>query len=120
TGVTLNVPVPAGATLNSASSSRGACTTGGTVSCPLGTLAVGASATVTLVLTATQTGPLSLSASVEGDNDPDPVNNSSSAATSVLSATAPALPPPPPTQPGTFNAAGSGTIMVNGVARPAD
>jgi hypothetical protein len=71
-------------------------------------------------LTAAQTGLLTDSASAEGDYDPDPGNNSSSATTTVLSATAPALPPPPPTQTGTFNAAGSGTITVNGVDRPAD
>ena len=120
TGVTLHAPVPAGATLNSVSSSRGGCSTGGSITCPIGTLDSGGSATVTLVLTAAQTGSLTASASADGDYDPDPGNNSSAATTTVLSATAPPPPPPPPSQPGTFNAAGSGTIKVNGVDRPVD
>jgi uncharacterized repeat protein (TIGR01451 family) len=120
TGVTLHATVPAGATLNSASSSRGGCSTGGSITCPIGTLDSGGSATVTLVLTAVQTGSLTASASAEGDHDPDPGNNGAAATTTVLSATAPASPPPPPSQAGTFNAAASGTIKVNGVDRPID
>jgi uncharacterized repeat protein (TIGR01451 family) len=120
TGVTVHAPLPAGATLNAVSSSRGSCSAAGSVTCPIGTLDAGGSATVTFALTATQTGPLTASASAEGDYDPDQGNNSSSATTTILSATAPAPPPPPPTQPGTYNAVGTGTIKVNGADRPAD
>jgi len=120
TGVTLHAPLPAGATLNSASSSRGSCITAGIVTCPIGTLDAGGSAAVTFVLNTNQTGLLTASASAEGDYDPDQANNSSSATTTILSPTAPAPPPPPPVQPGTYNAVGTGTIKVNGADRPAD
>src|SRR6266516_1252015 len=61
TGVALHAQVPGGATLSSASSSRGSCSTSGSITCPIGTLNSGGSATVTLVLTANQTGSLTAS-----------------------------------------------------------
>jgi uncharacterized repeat protein (TIGR01451 family) len=115
TGITLRATLPAGATLVSATESRGNGCSG--AACAVGTLASGAAATVTIVLTTSQTGPLGVSASAESDFDPDTSNNVASASTTVLPA---AGPPPPPSQPGTFNAVDTGTVLVNGVQRPAD
>jgi Domain of unknown function DUF11 len=88
--------------------------------CVIGTLAAGATATVTLVYKLTQSGSASIAASVTGDFETNPSNNTASAATTVLEPGAPPPPPPPPTQPGTFNAIPTGTVMVNGGPRPAD
>jgi hypothetical protein len=115
TGVTFAMSVPTGATFVSASTSQGSCS--GTVSCNLGTLAAGASANVTVVLRAEQTGTLAVSASVSADRDSNSGNNSSSASTPVV---AQAGAPPPPSQPGTFNAVSTGTVLVNGVPETAD
>jgi hypothetical protein len=113
--------VPANATLVSASSTVGSgCTVGSVAICSIGTLGSGASAIVTMVFTTGQVGSLTISPSAQADYDTNPGNNSASATATVISATAPAPPPPPPTQPGTFNAVGSGTIKVNGVGRSAD
>jgi hypothetical protein len=117
TGVSLR-STATGATLVSASESRGNGCTGGT--CSIGTLASGASATVTLVYTADQAGTVSVSASAEGDYDPNASNNAAAASAQVLPADAPPPPPPPPARPATFNAVGVGTVLVNGAARPAD
>jgi uncharacterized repeat protein (TIGR01451 family) len=118
TGVVLRAPVPAGLTLVSATTSTGNGCDGTT--CAIGTLASGASATVTYAFTATQAGTPALSASVASDWDPNGGNNASSAAVQVVADNAPPPAPPPPTQPGTFNAIDSGTVLVNGVQRPAD
>src|SRR5262249_57280117 len=63
-GVKLTDPLPAGATLVSATPSQGACTGSTTVTCSLGSLAGGASATVTLAGTATRVGPPSHTATL--------------------------------------------------------
>jgi uncharacterized repeat protein (TIGR01451 family) len=122
TGVSLKVPVPAGATLTSAVlSSGGPCTAAtGTVTCFAGTMLTGASLTATVVLSTTQVGPLSVSASVAADNDPLPGNNAATATTTVLSLTAPPLPPPPPDTPGTFNAIAVGSVNADGVTQTPD
>ncbi len=122
TGVVLKTPVPAGATLDSVSSTTGdGCTTGGgTTTCILGTLAAGTTATVTMILTVTKEGQLILAPSAQGDYDPNAANNSSSTTVTVLSPTALPPAPPPPSQPGIFNAIGLGTVTVNGIVVPAD
>jgi uncharacterized repeat protein (TIGR01451 family) len=121
TGVVLRTPVPANATLVSAKTTLGnGCTLGATARCFIGTLTPGASATVTMVFTTSQAGPLTITPFVEADYDTNAVNNSTFASAPVLSPDAPPPPPSAPTQPGTYNAVGSGTIRVNGVDHPAD
>jgi uncharacterized repeat protein (TIGR01451 family) len=120
TGVVLQAPVPAGATFSSASSSVGSCTGGATVTCVIGTLASGASATVTITLSMSNAGSLTLTSTVQGDYDTNTGNNTASATTTVIEQNAVPPPPPPSAQPGTFNAVGTGSILVNGVQRPAD
>jgi uncharacterized repeat protein (TIGR01451 family) len=121
TGVSATIAVPAGATLVSASTSVGTCTTAaGTTTCTIGTLAAHGTATLTLVYTATQSGTFSVTASTHSDHDTNSANDSSSASVTVLSATAPPPPPPPSSAPGTFNAAGNGIVLVNGVPVVAD
>ena len=121
TGVVLRTPVPASATLVSASSTVGnGCTLGTAATCFIGTLVPGGSATVTMVFLTGQLGPFTISPTVQADYDTNSDNNSSSTTTTVVSPTAPAPPPPPPAQPGTYNAVGTGTIKVNGADRPAD
>lgn len=89
-GVSLSDPLPAGATLVSATPSKGTCSGTTTVTCAIGGLAVGAAATVMLVVTPTQEGTLSNTASVGGaEPDPNPANNSATATTTVNPATAP-------------------------------
>jgi uncharacterized repeat protein (TIGR01451 family) len=118
TGVGFQATGPAGATLVSATASRGNGCTGAT--CAIGTLAAGASATVTLVYKLGQAGTLTFSASVQSDFDTNTSNNSASATTVVLQPDQPPPPPPPPAQPGTFNAIPTGTVLVDGAAQPAD
>ena len=120
TNVALRATVPPGASLVSASSTVGTCTTTSPVICTIGTLASLASATVTITLSTAAAGSLSLTATVQGDFDADTSNNTASAATPVLEQNA--VPPAPPASgaPGTFNAVGTGSISVNGAARPGD
>jgi uncharacterized repeat protein (TIGR01451 family) len=118
TGIVFRAAASGGATLVSASESRGNGCNGST--CAVGTLAAGASATVTLVYTPTQAGSIGVNATVESDFDTNTANNSASTTTSVLQPGAPPPPPPPPSQPGTFNAIPTGTVTVNGADQPAD
>ncbi len=118
TGVIFSATAPAGAALVSATESGGNSCTGST--CPVGTLGAGASATITLVYALSQLGAVTLTATVQSDFDTNTSNNTSSGTTTVLQIGAPPPPPPPPSQPGTFNAIGTGTVLVNGVVRPAD
>jgi len=85
TGVTLTDTLPAGVTFVSATPSQGSCThSGGTVTCPLGTLANGAMASVTITVTPTATGILTNTASVTSATpDPQADNNGASASTGV-------------------------------------
>jgi len=120
TGVSLRIPVPAGATVTSATSSSGSCIRGAEGRCFIGTLASGASATVNIAASRAGAGPLTLASTAEGDYDTNLGNNGASATVSVLNPETLPPPPPPPTQRGTFNAVGSGTILVNGVPHAAD
>ena len=121
TGVVLYVPIPAGAALVSiAASPARVCAAVARAACFIGTLQPGQSVEVTAVVTAAQQGPLTLAPSVESDYDASGANNGDSATAVVISSTAPPPPPPPPTEPGTYNAIGGGTIVVNGVAQAAD
>jgi uncharacterized repeat protein (TIGR01451 family) len=82
TNVVVSDPVPAGATLVSATPSQGTCNT--TVSCNLGTLANGNSSTIIVVLAATTVGTVTNTGSVSADEpDPDTTNNSAAATTNV-------------------------------------
>ena len=120
TGVILRTPVPVGATLTSVSSTAGTCAGGTTAICYIGTLASGASAIVTMTFTTANIGPLTLSPSAEADHDPNLANNTAPTTVSVISQTAPPPAPPASSQPGTFNAIGTGTVIVNGVVQPND
>jgi uncharacterized repeat protein (TIGR01451 family) len=122
TNVRVQAGVPEGSTLVSATLSNGTpCSTpGGVISCFVGPLASGASSTATIVVTPGQTGPLSLFASVVGDADANVGNNTGSATAPIIAQDATPPPPPPPSQPGTFNSIATGTVLVNGVAVPAD
>jgi hypothetical protein len=120
--VQLRAPVPAGTSIVAAKLSNGnACsTTGGTTTCFVGTLAPGASAVATFVYAPNQAGSVTHSATVQGDYDTNGSNNSAVATTPVIAPGAEPPPPPRPDQPGTFNAIATGTVLVNGVAVPAD
>jgi uncharacterized repeat protein (TIGR01451 family) len=120
TGVILRAPVPVGATLASVSSTVGICAGGTTATCYIGTLASGASATVTMTFTTANVGPLTLTPSAEADYDPNLANNTAPTTVNVISQTAPPPAPPASSQPGTFNAIGTGTVIVNGVVQPND
>jgi uncharacterized repeat protein (TIGR01451 family) len=68
--VQLALPLPAGMTVVSASTSAGSCTTGsGEVDCTIGTLQAGESAQVSVIARTSQTGTFSVTASWSGDND---------------------------------------------------
>ena len=118
TGVVVSARVSPGATFVSASESAGDGCTGST--CRVGTLAKGATVTVKLVYTLTQAGSPTVDSSVTGDFDTNSSNNAASASTTVLALDALPPPPPPPTQPGTFNALPTGTVLVNGATVPSD
>ncbi len=87
TGVTVHDILPAGATLASATASQGSCTaSGGTVTCHLNTLAIGAAATASLqVVAPAEPGTLTDVASITSDaHDPNSANDSARAKTKVL------------------------------------
>ncbi|MCI1019076.1 DUF11 domain-containing protein [Microbacterium sp. C5A9] len=84
TGVTVNDAVPGGLTGATATSSAGTCTVGGSISCALPDLAVGASETITVTGTVSPSfspgDGLANNASVTGSRtDPDPANNTANA-----------------------------------------
>jgi uncharacterized repeat protein (TIGR01451 family) len=87
TDSTVTDTLPAGVTFVSATPSQGACSqAAGTVTCTLGSLAVGASATIQIVVTvdATALSPLSDTATVTGvETDPVAANNSGTAETMI-------------------------------------
>ena len=72
-------------TFVSATPSQGTCTqSAGTVTCPLGTIANGASASVQINVTPQSTGSITNQASASsGVSDPNSANNTASAATTV-------------------------------------
>jgi len=80
-------PLPDAAMPVSATSSRGSCTLGRTVSCALGTLPAGDSATVTIVVRPTSGGELANTARVTSPtHDPSPGNDEATARSLVTSA----------------------------------
>jgi uncharacterized repeat protein (TIGR01451 family) len=85
TGVIVTDTLPGGVTFGSASASQGSCSqTAGTVTCPLGDLANGATATVRITVTPTATGTLTNTASVHGNEaDPNGANDSDTESTAV-------------------------------------
>ncbi|MET0622748.1 MAG: SBBP repeat-containing protein, partial [Pyrinomonadaceae bacterium] len=85
TGVTLNLTLPAGAGLVSASTSRGTCAGAGPVVCDLGTLGEGEEATVAVVVKPPALKTVTASVAV-ACNEPDPVsaNNTAQTTTAVL------------------------------------
>ena len=92
-GVIVTDILPVGTTLTSVASSQGSCTSGSTVTCAVGTLAVGASATITLKVTILTNTTVANTATVAGASpDPNLVNNSSTVV--VGTATIPTLSPP--------------------------
>jgi uncharacterized repeat protein (TIGR01451 family) len=82
----------AGFTINSATPSQGTCThTDTTVTCNLGTIAVGGKVQIEIVLTANSPGEITLNSSVDGaELDPNTNNND---ATATITVEAPAEPP---------------------------
>jgi uncharacterized repeat protein (TIGR01451 family) len=118
TGVVVSASAPAGATFVSASESVGDGCTGPT--CRVGTLEKGAAATVKFVYTLTAAGSVTVAMSVTGDYDTNSANNAAAATATVLKDDTLPPPPPPPTEPGTFNAIPTGTILINGATVPSD
>jgi uncharacterized repeat protein (TIGR01451 family) len=85
TGVTVTDKLPPSIVL---ASSKPSCTqTAGTLKCPLGSLAKGATASVEIAVIPTQAGGITNTASVSGaEDDPDDANNHAAAKTRVRSA----------------------------------
>jgi len=85
-GTVLTFPVPAGATFVSATASQGSCAlTGTTVTCTLGTVAVGATPTVAIVVRPGTAGTLAGSFGVASTtNDPSLKNNTAIVAVTVV------------------------------------
>jgi uncharacterized repeat protein (TIGR01451 family) len=93
-GVVLTDPLPAGVTLQSATSSQGSCSGTSTVVCDLGVLTNGAAATVTITVIPQQAGTLTNTASVTSQiPDPASNNDTSSVGTTVNSNIPPITPP---------------------------
>jgi len=91
-GVTVSNVLPASVHFDSMATTQGTCTRtttsppktkGGTVSCTVGDLAVGASATVTIVVTATKPGTLSDTATVSATGTSPDTDDSATATTTV-------------------------------------
>jgi uncharacterized repeat protein (TIGR01451 family) len=79
TGTVLSDVLPAGVTLVSAQPSQGSCGGGSTISCSLGTLAVGGNASVVIQVVPNTAGSLTDTANVtSGVPDPNPANNNAS------------------------------------------
>ena len=115
TGIEVHAQVPNSASLV-ATSGAATCSGQTEVVCRFGTLAAGSSATQTIVLRPAQSGSLTLFATISGEG----AAGSSTASTAVLDPATPPPPPPPPTQPQTFNAISTGTVLVNGQPQPSD
>ena len=86
TGVTVTDPLSSRVRFVSAAASQGNCAqAAGTVTCSLGSLAVGAKATMTITVDPLLLGTVNNTATVKGNGtDPKPTNNSSSVSTLVL------------------------------------
>jgi uncharacterized repeat protein (TIGR01451 family)/fimbrial isopeptide formation D2 family protein len=116
--VTVEDPLPAGATATGAHASQGSCQiAAGVLRCELGTLSRGASAEIALDATLTAApGALQNTATVTAtEPDPDPANNSSTFTTNVLAAPAGGV--QPAATPGAGTQPGSGT-QPDGGSRP--
>jgi uncharacterized repeat protein (TIGR01451 family) len=86
TNVTVTDTLPAGLTFVSVQATQGSCTGTTSITCPLGTLADGASASIALVVTKTVGGSVSNSASVTAtEADPYMVNNTNGETTTPVS-----------------------------------
>jgi uncharacterized repeat protein (TIGR01451 family) len=86
TAVVLADGLPAGVSLVSAQPSQGSCTGTATVSCALGTLAVGGQATLVIEGVVNAAGSLTDTATVtSGVADPDPSNNSAAVTVTAVS-----------------------------------
>ncbi len=85
TGITVTDTLPAGVTFVSATPTQGTCNSaGGTVTCDLGSLTLGALARVTVVITPRSTGTISNTATVSSNEaDPNMANNTVTASTTV-------------------------------------
>jgi uncharacterized repeat protein (TIGR01451 family) len=89
TNVTVTDALPAGVTFVSSSATQGACNGTTTVTCNLGSLAVGASAVATINVTPSAQGQVANTATVTaGESDFDSTNNSSSITTFIQPAAA--------------------------------
>jgi uncharacterized repeat protein (TIGR01451 family) len=84
TNVIITDVLPPGVTFVSATATQGNCNGTGTVTCNLGSLAVGGNAIVTIVVTPSSAGQITNSATVSGtEADPDSTNNSAPATTLI-------------------------------------
>src|SRR5262249_14996854 len=85
TGVTVTDTLPSGVNFLSASSSQGTCSqAGGSVTCNLGNLAIGASAQVNIAISPPVVGTLTTTASVSGNQtDLNPANNTAAVTTTI-------------------------------------
>ncbi len=93
TDVSVSYVVPPGATLQSTSTSQGACTPGTTVVCNVGSLADGESATITIVIRSSQPGSLQSDASVGSSGGDSNAANDDATATTVLAPPTSVVPP---------------------------
>lgn len=137
TGVAFRDVLPAGQTAVSATTTQGTCSGSTTITCAIGTLAVGASATVVIRVTAATAGSFTNTATIGADQADQNVgaNNTSAAAVVVATPTPSPTPSPPPAptprptpaptpsptpKPAPKKAAvGGGATSVGGPARPA-
>ena len=76
TGVSIDVAIPSGVTLNSVSATSGSCSSGGgTASCAIGSIAAGSGVTVTIDAETTAIGVNDFVASISADDDAVSNNN---------------------------------------------
>jgi uncharacterized repeat protein (TIGR01451 family) len=91
TGVTVTDPMPGGNTFVSATTTKGTCTGGATLTCNIGNMAAGETVTITLVTKPSTTGAQVNTAMVTG-NRPE-TNTANNSATATVQVTAPITPP---------------------------
>jgi len=133
TGVAFGDVLPAGQTAVSVTTTQGSCSGTTTITCAIGTLAVGASATVVISATAATAGSFTNTATIGADQADQNVGaNNTSAVAVVVTAPTPTptpTPVPPPTPPPAPQptpkpapkkaAVAGGATSVGGPARPA-
>jgi uncharacterized repeat protein (TIGR01451 family) len=81
TGVTITDPLPAGNSFVSASSTKGSCTGGATLTCNIGSMGVGDQVTITLVTMPSSVGSQTNTVSVSGNLPETNTENNSATAT---------------------------------------